>query len=381
MGGVAFPQPYLSLYNASARALKAVDKSLRVGGPATMQTLDVDAFIKAVHSKSEPIPVDFVSTHFYPTDPQCQTKTTKTDPDCFAHTVLAAQRLASDAGLPFFITEYNNGLGGTSRDDSSAAAFVFRHMALMEKLDMFSWWTFSDVFEEGWMQSDPFHNGYGMMTVHGVRKPVWRAFEMLAGAGNFRIPVSGFVSPADGNSDISVLATTNKDLNLDSKVDLQLFVANYHRLGNPLRYKCDAATSKCVEDAGGSFTDEALCNANCGQDASLVQSEQSPVYESISQNVTLIISHAEGIAIPSTVTAYRIDADHANPMAKWSELGKPKYPTKLQIEEMASASEVGNGEEVHVQRVNATASSLSFLMPPNSAMHLSMRTGIESVFT
>jgi hypothetical protein len=32
-------------------------------------------------------------------------------------------------------------------------------VGLLEKLDMFSWWTFSDVFEEDWMNSAPFHNG------------------------------------------------------------------------------------------------------------------------------------------------------------------------------------------------------------------------------
>lgn len=34
------------------------------------------------------------------------------------------------------------------------------------------------------MVSDEFHNGYGMMTLHDIRKPVWRAFQMLQGAGD-----------------------------------------------------------------------------------------------------------------------------------------------------------------------------------------------------
>ena len=63
---------YMSLYNASAMAVKSVDKSLRIGGPATMQTLDIAGFINATVGANPPIPVDFVSTHFYPTDPQCQ---------------------------------------------------------------------------------------------------------------------------------------------------------------------------------------------------------------------------------------------------------------------------------------------------------------------
>ena len=33
--GVPYPEPYMVLYNASARAVKAVHPSLLVGGPAT----------------------------------------------------------------------------------------------------------------------------------------------------------------------------------------------------------------------------------------------------------------------------------------------------------------------------------------------------------
>lgn len=62
MWGVKFPEPYMQLYNASAVALKTVSPRLRVGGPATMQTLDVDGFIQACRTSN--IPVDFVSTHF-----------------------------------------------------------------------------------------------------------------------------------------------------------------------------------------------------------------------------------------------------------------------------------------------------------------------------
>ena len=143
MWGVDFPDPYMSLYNASARALKAVDRALKVGGPATMQTLDVAEFI--ANASAYNIPVDFVSSHYYPTDPQCQTNETKSNIDCFADQVLTAQRHARNAGLPFLLTEYNNGLGQTSRDDSSAAAFIFRQIGRMQPLDVFSWWTFSDV--------------------------------------------------------------------------------------------------------------------------------------------------------------------------------------------------------------------------------------------
>ena len=71
--------------------------------------------------------------------------------------------------------------------------------------------------EEMWMQSSPFHNGFGMLTVHGVRKPVWQAFSLLANAGDRRLPVTGAsVSPNSRASAISVLATLNSSAGSDA---------------------------------------------------------------------------------------------------------------------------------------------------------------------
>ena len=59
--GMPFPDDYMALYNASARALKAVHPSLRVGGPATAVLQHVADFV-AECDKAD-IPYDFVSTH------------------------------------------------------------------------------------------------------------------------------------------------------------------------------------------------------------------------------------------------------------------------------------------------------------------------------
>eukprot|EP00040_Diaphanoeca_grandis_P040322 m.261685 g.261685 ORF g.261685 m.261685 type:complete len:576 (-) comp42806_c0_seq1:143-1870(-) len=371
MWGISFPQPYMQLYNASAAAVKNVHKSLKIGGPATMQTLDVADFIAACNNQSNPVPVDFISTHFYPTDPQCTSGAGQNDPDCFAHTVLAAQKLAKKADLPFFITEYNDGLGASSRDDSSAAAFVIRHMGLMQDLDMFSWWTFSDVFEEGWMRAEPFHNGYGMMTMHGVRKPTWRAFEMLMGAGAERVPVTGMVSPVDDNATVSVLATLGES-------DLQIFVANYHRLGAVEHYKCNEATKQCTVDPTGTYTDPSLCGENCvkygGDSKRRVPSPRS-VGDCPSQNVTITIVHTaeqgKVLHMQGDAQGLRIDEDHANPQQAWIDMGSPSYPTPAQIVTLNAASVI-KPTPIHITAISPTSSSLSFNMPPFSVLHITL---------
>ena len=381
--GIPFPPPeqrwdpamYMSLYNASARAVKSVHKSLRVGGPATMQVHNVSGFIDACRAGG--VPVDFVSTHFYPTDPACETNETKGDIDCFGDQVLGAQALAAEAKLPFFITEYNNGLGKTSRDDASAAAFAFRQMGKMQALDMFSWWTFSDVFEENWMRSAPFHNGYGMMTVQGTRKPVWRAFQALAGAGTKRHAVE---AGSTAGSTVSVLATDGGG----GALDAQLFVANWHRV-DAQRYSCDAKQGTCVEDSAGSFSDEALCDQNCratpgGRAAaaslsSLLDGGLSSVAPWLrdARNVTIAVTHAAlpAAALPTTVTAFRIDAAHANPQALWDSWGSPQYVTKAQVASLDAASQVVP-EVLPLARVSDTESTVTLLMPEYSTVHLVM---------
>ena len=59
-------RPTSTLYDHTARSLKAVDARLRVGGPATAQAAWVAAFIR--YCKQHGVPVDFVSTHVYGDD-------------------------------------------------------------------------------------------------------------------------------------------------------------------------------------------------------------------------------------------------------------------------------------------------------------------------
>ena len=82
------------------------------------------------------------------------------------------------------------------------------------------------------MVADPFHNGYGLMTNNDVRKPAWRAFEALKNAGDERLPVTGYVSPVDGNSTVSVLAVRNATTADATSLGVNVFIANYHRLGS-----------------------------------------------------------------------------------------------------------------------------------------------------
>jgi xylan 1,4-beta-xylosidase len=58
-------------------------------------------------------------------------------------------------------------------------------------VDMMSYWTFSDVFEEQGVVKRPFYGGYGLIAEDGLPKPAFNAFKLLHRLGDTRIPVNG----------------------------------------------------------------------------------------------------------------------------------------------------------------------------------------------
>jgi len=176
--GMNFPTDYLQLYDHARRGLKSVSTQLKVGGPVTMQCQYIEEFVASRAGQ-----FDFVSTHLYPTDPNCTSPSSPYygEADCFAKTIRRAKQFVP-AGTPFFLTEYNAGLFDAELLYSSyAAAFVWHHIPMLHRVtDIWSYWTFSDIFEENGMHSAPFEGfNYGAQTFRGVKKPVYRAFQLL----------------------------------------------------------------------------------------------------------------------------------------------------------------------------------------------------------
>ena len=54
-------------------------------------------------------------------------------------------------------------------------------------VDMMSYWTFSDVFEEQGVVKTPFYGGFGLLAEDGIPKPAFNAFKLLHRLGEQRI--------------------------------------------------------------------------------------------------------------------------------------------------------------------------------------------------
>jgi xylan 1,4-beta-xylosidase len=185
---------YFELYDHTARTLKSVSPRLRVGGPATAATAWVGAMI--AHAARQRVPLDFVSTHVYGSeDPARVLGRPQAVPPYGV--VCPAVRKVHDAikasarpDLPFVLSEFNV----TTDPKSPLLDSVFMGAWLADTIrrcdglvDMMSFWTFSDVFEEGGVLRQPLRGGFGLIGMDGIPKPSFEAMRLLHRLGSQRL--------------------------------------------------------------------------------------------------------------------------------------------------------------------------------------------------
>jgi xylan 1,4-beta-xylosidase len=187
---------YFELYDHTVRAIKGVDSRLRVGGPSTAQAAWADVFIK--HCVDNKVPVDFVSSHVYGNDKSEDVfGTTEEIPRdrmvCRAVKKVHEQILSSaKPKLPLIWSEFNASYMNEPpvTDADYMGPWLAETIRQCDGLvDMMSYWTFSDVFEEQGVVKEPFYGGFGLMAERGIPKPAFAAFALLHKLGEERIAV------------------------------------------------------------------------------------------------------------------------------------------------------------------------------------------------
>lgn len=192
--------------------------------------------------------------------------------DILARLTRKAKEEAGD--LPLYYTEWNAG----HFDTSYAAAAVTQIFAYNEGLvEGYSYWCISDIFEELGLHGLPFNNEFGLVTVYGIRKPVYRIFEALYRAGAKRFAVSG---EPHRTAEVLALADDN---------EVTVFAYNHD-----------------IEER-----------------------------EIEAQDMEITVS-GRYTGVQKAV----IDSGHCNPLAVWEAQGKPVYPDREQLAEMEEASKL-----------------------------------------
>jgi xylan 1,4-beta-xylosidase len=210
---------YFQLYDHTAAAIKTVSARLRVGGPATAQAAWVDAFIQ--HCAKDHIPLDFVSTHVYANDTAMDVfHTNETIPRnemvCRAVRKVHEQIAASaEPHLPLIWSEFN----ASYKNETDVTDSTYMGPWLAETIqqcdglvNMMSYWTFSDVFEEQGVVKTPFYGGYGLMAEDSIPKPAFEAFRVLHKLGDQRLALDSDSALLTRREDRSlVIAVWNYD--------------------------------------------------------------------------------------------------------------------------------------------------------------------------
>lgn len=274
---------YFELYKYTVLAIKDVDAHLRVGGPATAANAWVEDFL--AYCRVNQLPADFVTTHHYPTDAFGKPgDDTEAQLAASTRSVLREETRAvrKQAGtLPVYYTEWctSSNPRDPMHDDPYAAAFIVKTIMEAQGLVQgYSYWTFSDIFEENYFPSAPFHGGFGLLNIHGIAKPSYRAFEMLHSLGDRLVPVVG----------------THETL--DAWV------------------------------------------VTGGQSATLLMTNFALPRHPISAET--VAFRLTGFDTCSKVTMRRIDLEHANAKRHWEQMGEPEYLSAAQIGALQEASEL-----------------------------------------
>lgn len=189
----------MKLYEHSVKTIKKIDSRLRVGGPSSHGFGDHvgdppwgKEFLAACAERK--LPVDFFSTHpyptFYPVDLKGSGYMTWDGPDRLLVDARGCDKLLRESAFPHAERHYTEWSSSPSprdavHDTAFLAAFIvdnnWRARGLMDSL---SFWVVSDIFEECRVGDIPFHGGFGLINVQGLKKPSFHGYWFFSRFGN-----------------------------------------------------------------------------------------------------------------------------------------------------------------------------------------------------
>ncbi len=157
-----------------------------------------------------------------------------------------------------------------------------------------SYWTFSDVFEEGGVIRTPFYGGFGLIAEDDIPKAAFNAFVLLHKLGEIRL------DPAARSA--LVTRTANGDL--------AIALWNYAP----------------PDGTGARYT--------------------PPPPARTSQTFDLSV---RGISPSAAGTLWRVDDGHGNVLQAYDAMGRPRWPTPAQITELRAAAELAPPQRVQLR--------------------------------
>ena len=196
-------EDFQRLWSATWRAIKSVHPDLRIGGPSTARGEWIEAFLD--DSARDGTPPDYLISHVYNNDSGMAplspfdgpaSHQVKDSPHFAAGVVRGVRRTLDRRGWRGEVQWNEWGRSWFPHDPlketALEAAFIGKTMAeVSQEADAFAFWCLSDIYDQCGYQSSEFQGNYGMLSLHGLRKPAWNAHAMLCRLGRERLPVTG----------------------------------------------------------------------------------------------------------------------------------------------------------------------------------------------
>ncbi|WP_371763218.1 beta-xylosidase [Massilia sp.] len=188
---------YFDLYDVTAKTIKAIDPTLRVGGPATAGAAWVPEFL--AHTQKSGAAVDFIATHTYGVDGGFLDENGQGDqklspsPDGIVGDVRKVRKEIEASylpKLPLYFTEWSTSYNPRDlvHDSYISAAYILSKLKATEGIAQgMSYWTYTDLFEEPGPPTAPFEGGFGLMNPQGIRKAAWFAYKYMNELGDQQV--------------------------------------------------------------------------------------------------------------------------------------------------------------------------------------------------
>jgi len=283
-------EEFFKLWEITYKTIKAVNPEIRIGGPSTARAEWIPEFIDFARKHScEP---DYIIVHIYNNDSEFaalspfdgpQTDKINKSPHYVAAVVRGARKQMNDLGFKgeLHFNEWGSSWFPTdeTRETANEAAFIAMTMANCSQfVDRMTYWCLSDHFDQAGYAAEAFYGGFGMLSMDGLKKPSFKAFELLSKLGNRQLTFKSLHS----NSLQNAIATKN--------------------------------------NSGYQFLYYAF-------DQSFVPNVTKPT----KQSVSLLLP--EGVTLQN-ISIYQINSVENNIFYQWAKMNKPTYFKKEQLLEL-----------------------------------------------
>jgi len=317
---------YMELYERTARTIKRLDSQLRVGGPASHGFGDHvgeppwgKEFLTVCAERN--LPLDFFSTHpyptFYPFDAEGNGYMTWDGPDRLLVDARGCDKLLRESTFPNVERHYTEWSSSPSprdavHDTAFLASFIvdnnWRARGLMDSL---SFWVVSDIFEESRVGDTPFHGGFGMVNIQGLKKASYHGYWFLSQLGD------EVLSEGDGYT-----VTRRSD------GTLVVLMWNY------CHYRNDANDSRLLSAA-----------------------KPGEIYDLFDvQSVREFTLNLDGVGDSVRLQMTRFDREHGSVYDAWVAMGAPQHIIPADLEVLRRRMEL----DVSVQRVATPTNTLEW---------------------